>query len=71
MEVLSFIVGFLGGLLIFYSLWIFISNKIDNYNFRKEMKKMKSEPIQTIKDPSDGEVIWRSDIGCCGKATHL
>lgn len=71
MEVLGFLIGFLGGLIIFYSLWIFISDKIDNRNFRKEIKEMNSEPVKTIKDPTSGNVIWNSKVGCCGDATHL
>ncbi len=69
-DILTFMTGFVIGLVICYSLYYYIAIKIQEHNWKKFKEHMRDAKNNVIRD-SDGEVIWREDIGLCGKATYI
>lgn len=67
---LSFIVGYLIGLMLCFAVYLIIDSFIQKHNNNNFKKYLKEQRNNIIRD-SDGEIIWRGDIGLCGKAVNI
>ena len=70
MELLIFLLGFCIGLPVCFLAYFYVEDKYRKREWMKFREYMKNARRNVIRD-SDGEVIWREDVGLCGKAVTL
>ena len=70
MDIIVFLIGFGIGLTICYSIYFYIESKLQEKEWRDFKRYMREQKERVIRD-SDGEIIWRGDVGICGKAARI
>ena len=70
MELLMFLIGFVIGLPICCCVYFYVEDRYQKREWRKFMEYMRKARENVIRN-SDGEIIWREDIGLCGKTVTL
>ena len=62
MDIITFLLGFGIGLIICYSIYFYIDSRLQEKEWRDFKRYMREQKKR---------VIWRGDIGICGKAATL